>query len=592
MDSGSSCKVIYEHYFLKLKPSIRSLRVDSKTPLVGFSGEYSWPLGEVPLEITIGEGLLIITKTLNFVIVRSNSPHNLLLGRTAMKQIGIVVSTIQGAIKFHTSKGIGTLLSENNLQEEQRIASDARQADKEDILICVDAEEKIVHVEPVKQKKGSLALERNEAIHTQVEELTKTNILREVKYQTWVSNPVIAKKADGRWKLCIDFTDINKVCPKENHPLPATESKVEYIHQHRFKCFLDAYKGYHQIPIAEKDKEKTAFYTREGVFCYKRLPFGLKNAGATYQRLIDKVFSCQVGRNMEVNVDEMVIKSDSKEEMLADIKETLERLRVINLKLNPKKCSFGVEEGRFSGHLIIKQGIKADPSKVKAISDLQPPKSVSEIQSLDKKLAEINRYLSKGADKTLPFMRTLKNCTSGKMVQWTTEADKAFRRMKALLEALPIVTAPVNGENLDSPNITWGRARIPRTGKAHTAPRICYKKAVKIFSSSPHPGLTLINPEGKEYTYALRFEFKTTNNEAEYEALLAGLRIAKEMKIQELIIFVDSQLVANQVNGLFEVRQPVIKQYMEKAKELISSFPTEARNDIYNVSMAFLTIGN
>nr|GEU52238.1 hypothetical protein [Tanacetum cinerariifolium] len=101
----------------------------------------------------------------------------------------------------------------------------------------------------------------------------------------------------------------------------------------------------------------------------------------------------------------MVIKSDSKEEMLANIKETLERPRVINLKLNPKKCSFEVEEGRFFGHLITKQGIKADPLKVKAISDLQPLKSVSEIQSLSKKLAAINRFLLKGADKRLPFIK-------------------------------------------------------------------------------------------------------------------------------------------------------------------------------------------
>ncbi|GJU26261.1 reverse transcriptase domain-containing protein [Tanacetum coccineum] len=136
--------------------------------------------------------------------------------------------------------------------------------------------------------------------------------------------------------------NINKACPKENHSLPTTESKVKDIPQHQFKCFLDTYKGYHQIPIAEKDEEKTAFYTREGVFCYRRLPFGLKNAGETYQRLIDKVFSCQVGRIMEVNADKMLIKSNSEEEMLADIKETLERLRLINLKLNPKKCSFGV----------------------------------------------------------------------------------------------------------------------------------------------------------------------------------------------------------------------------------------------------------
>ncbi|GJZ06226.1 reverse transcriptase domain-containing protein [Tanacetum coccineum] len=167
-----------------------------------------------------------------------------------------------------------------------------------------------------------------------------------------------------------------------------------------------AYKGHHQIPIAERDEEKTTFYTREGVFCYRRLPFGLKNVGTTYQRLIDKVFHHQLGRSIEVNADDIVIKSNVKEEMYAEIKETLDALRAINLKLNPKKCSFGVEEGIFSGYLITKQGIKASPSKVKAISDLQPPKPVSEIHNLNRKLAALNRFLLKGADKTLPFMRT------------------------------------------------------------------------------------------------------------------------------------------------------------------------------------------
>ncbi|GKD68338.1 reverse transcriptase domain-containing protein, partial [Tanacetum coccineum] len=117
LDGGSSCEVIYEHCFLKLKPSIRSLRVDSNTPLVGFSGEQSWPLGEIPLEIMIGEGPIAVTKTLTFVIVKSDSPHNLLLGRTAMQQMGIVVSTVHGAIKFHTPRGIGTIFSEYNSQK-------------------------------------------------------------------------------------------------------------------------------------------------------------------------------------------------------------------------------------------------------------------------------------------------------------------------------------------------------------------------------------------------------------------------------------------------------------------------------------------
>ncbi|GJW19127.1 reverse transcriptase domain-containing protein [Tanacetum coccineum] len=249
---------------------------------------------------------------------------------------------------------------------------------------------------------------------------------------------------------------------------------------------------------------------------------------------------------MEVNTDDMVIKSDSEEEMLADIKETLERLRVINLKLNPKKCSFGVEEGIFSGHLITKQGIKANPSKVKAISDLQPPKSVSEIQNLSRKLAALNRFLSKGADKTLPFMRTLKSCTSGKMI---------------------LAETPSMGDR---------EIKDEEAKRKEPGPKNAWKLFTDGASSSDgsEAGLILISPEGKEYTYALRFEFETTNNEAEYEVLLAGLHIAKEIKVQELTIFVDSQLVANQVKGLFEARQPVIKQYLEKSKELLASFPS------------------
>ncbi|GKC49872.1 reverse transcriptase domain-containing protein [Tanacetum coccineum] len=226
------------------------------------------------------------------------------------------------------------------------------------------------------------------------------------------------KKDDGKWKLRIDFININKACIREPHPLPADKLGAENLYKYRLKCFLDAYKGYHQILMAEKDEEKTAFFTREGVFCYRRLPFGL--------RLIDKVFGSQIGRNMEVNANDMVIKSDSEEEMLANIEETLRILRAINLKLNPRKCSFRVEEGIYSGHLITKQGIKADPSKVKAISALQPPKTASEIQSFSKKLAALNRFLSKSAEKALPFIKTLKSCTSRKMVQWTTEANEAF----------------------------------------------------------------------------------------------------------------------------------------------------------------------
>ncbi|GKC30713.1 reverse transcriptase domain-containing protein [Tanacetum coccineum] len=137
MDSGSSCEVIYEQCFPQLKPSIRSLRVDSKVPLIGFSGEHSWPLREVPLEIMIGEGPLVRTKVLNFIILRSNSPHNLILGRTAMQKMGIVVSIIHRAIKFHTPKGVGTILSTyepDKIGEGQKKLKEASQEATKDTL--------------------------------------------------------------------------------------------------------------------------------------------------------------------------------------------------------------------------------------------------------------------------------------------------------------------------------------------------------------------------------------------------------------------------------------------------------------------------
>ncbi|GJS50724.1 hypothetical protein Tco_0624086 [Tanacetum coccineum] len=330
LDGGSSYEVIYEHCFLKLKSSIRSLRVDSNTPLIGFLGEQSWPLGEIPLEITIREGPITVTKTLTFVIVKSDSLHNLLFGRTTMQQMGIVVSTVYGAIKFHTPRGIGTIFSEYNSQKpkEEKGGSTNRYQGKEEIVLrCIDTEERVVindkypeqmitigrqlstrikirlhdllkkyvdvfawtsayitgvprvlmiggktfntehrinvfnHAEPIKQKKRSLAPKRNEVIHNQVEELTEAGILREVKYQTWVSNPLVVKKDNGKWKMRVDFTNINKACIREPHPLPVDEQKAEGLHKYRLKCF-HAYKGYHHIPIAEIDEEKTTFFTR------------------------------------------------------------------------------------------------------------------------------------------------------------------------------------------------------------------------------------------------------------------------------------------------------------------------------------------
>ncbi|GJV81417.1 reverse transcriptase domain-containing protein [Tanacetum coccineum] len=200
---------------------------------------------------------------------------------------------------------------------------------------------------PVRQKKRGQAPERNKAIQEEVEKLVDAGIMKEVHYHSWLSNPVMVKKHDGTWRMCVDFKDLNNACPKDCYPLPEIDWKVESLCGYPFKCFLDAYKGYHQIKMAKEDEEKTAFITSQGIFCYSKMPFGLKNAGSTYQRLVDKAFQRQIGRNLEVYVDDLVIKSRTEEEIIRDITETFKTLRQINMKLNPKKCTFGMQEGMY-----------------------------------------------------------------------------------------------------------------------------------------------------------------------------------------------------------------------------------------------------
>ena len=198
--------------------------------------------------------------------------------------------------------------------------------------------------------------------------------------------------------------------------------------------------------MAQEDEEKTSFYTEHGTFCYEKMPIGLKNAA--YQRLVDKAFSSQIGRNIEIYVDDMVVKSKSEGSLLTDVEETFNTLRHINMKLNPKKCVFGVETGQFLGHMITKNGIEANPEKVKAIIDIASPRIIQEVQSLNGKLAALGRFLSKSAERALPFFKTLKGHMNKEDFQWNRAAEEAFQELKLHLQSLPALTVPIAGETL------------------------------------------------------------------------------------------------------------------------------------------------
>lgn len=180
---------------------------------------------------------------------------------------------------------------------------------------------------PVKQRRRSFASERNQAIADEVQKLIKAEFIQEVDYPEWLANVVLVKKANGKWRMCVDFTDLNKACPKDSFPLPRIDQLVDLTAGHEVLSFMDAFFGYNQIRMAESDQEKTSFTTDRGLYCHTVMPFGLKNVGATYQRLVNKMFQTQIGRNMEVYVDDMLVKSLTTGGHVADLAEAFENLR-------------------------------------------------------------------------------------------------------------------------------------------------------------------------------------------------------------------------------------------------------------------------
>ena len=197
---------------------------------------------------------------------------------------------------------------------------------------------------------------------------------------------------------------------------------------------MDAFSGYNQIKLDKADQEKTSFITRQGLFCYKVMPFELKNASTTYQRLMNKMFAHQIRRNVQVYMDEMLVKS-IREDHLNDLQETSDTLRFYNMKLNPSKCAFGLTVGKFFRFMVSQRGIEVNPDKIQAIMELAQPKTVKEVQSLNGKVATLNRFVSRATNKCQPFFRTLK-----KSFEWTTECQQAFEDLKAYFSSPPLLS--------------------------------------------------------------------------------------------------------------------------------------------------------
>ena len=203
--------------------------------------------------------------------------------------------------------------------------------------------------------------------------------------------------------------------------------------------FLDTFQGYHQIPLALDDQEKTFFVTPIGNYHYKVMPFDLKNAGSTYQRMMTKMFESQMGKNIEVYIDDMVVKSKIVSEHIEDLTNIFKILKGHKLRLNASKCSFGVGSGKFLGYMVTHRGIKVNPDQVKVINSLQPPRNPKEIQKLTGMTAALNRFISRSADICRPFFLLM---NKWKGFEWIEECAQAFQQLKEYLFHPPIMSSP------------------------------------------------------------------------------------------------------------------------------------------------------
>jgi ribonuclease HI len=444
--------------------------------------------------------------------------------------------------------------------------------------------------------------------------------------------------------------------------------------------FLDAYSGYHQIKMKESNQLATSFITPFGMYCYTTMPFGLRNAGATYQRCMNHVFGEHIGRTIEAYVDDIIVKTRKAPDLLSDLETTFKCLRAKGVKLNPEKCVFRVPRGMLLGFIISERGIKANPEKIVAITNMGPIRDLKGVQGVMGCLAALSRFTSRLGEKGSPLYRLLRKI---ERFTWTPEAEESLKNLKALLTNVPILVPPATGEALliyvaattqvvsativverreeghallvqrpvyfTSEVLSETNIRYPQIQKLLYAVILTRRKLRHYFESHPvtvvssfplgeiiqcreasgriakwavelmgetlsfvprkakksqvladflaewvntqlptasiqpelwtmyfdgslmkigaGAGLLFISPLGKHLRYVLRLHFPASNNVAEYEALVNGLRIVRRLDARG-----DSQLVIEQVMKNSHCRDLKMEAYCDEVRRLEDKF--------------------
>uniref|UniRef100_A0A803PU77 Reverse transcriptase domain-containing protein n=1 Tax=Cannabis sativa TaxID=3483 RepID=A0A803PU77_CANSA len=295
-----------------------------------------------------------------------------------------------------------------------------------------------------------MGADRNKAVNDEVTKMLENDTIEEVQYPTWLANLVVVPKKIGKWRVCIDFTELNKACPKDSFPLPHIDMIIDATAGHELMSFMDAFSGYNQIMMHPPDRDKTSFITERGTYCYEVMPFGLKNAGATYQRMVNKMFAQQLGLTMEAYIDDMLVKSKDGADHVDHLRECFQILLAHSMKLNPAKCAFAVGCGKFLGHLVTRRGVKVNPDQIEAFQATGRPRTIRDIQKLTGKIAALSRFISKLSNKSLPFYDLLRG---NRKFSWDEKCQLALETLKRYLTTPPVLSKLARGNPTPLPFI-------------------------------------------------------------------------------------------------------------------------------------------
>ena len=282
-------------------------------------------------------------------------------------------------------------------------------------------------------------------VKEEIQKQLSVGFMSVVEYPEWLANVVPVPKKDGKVTVCVNFRDLNKASPKDDFPLPHIDMLVDSTVGHPMFSFMDGFSEYNQILMAPVDMEKTSFITEWGTYCYRVMPFRLKNAGATYQRVATTLFHDMMHIDVKVYVDDMIVKSRDRLDHLAALQRFFERIRQFRLRLNPKKCTFGVTSGKLLGHIVSDRGIEVDPEKIKAILDMPAPRNEKEIRGFLGRLQYISLFIARLTDICEPIFHLLRK---NQPTVWNNDCQCAFEKIKECLLSPPILVPPTQGRPL------------------------------------------------------------------------------------------------------------------------------------------------